>query len=200
MAPPPGTPAWQSPPAAPAPQPVNAPAGTSAAPSPASQVPPTAGQVPPPPPPPPVSGGPSPVDEMAKAMSGLLGKMTRGEQLLLGGAAVILLITFLLFAVILNTFFGPSELAVAASVSLIAIVWLKAEGRYDIGANYRLIVVLLAVAIAVPVAMSLLYTFRILITPGGFSRYTGLELFTHLSYWIGGALAAVGSWWVWKGR
>ncbi len=200
MAPPPGTPAWQSPPAAPAPQPVNAPAGTSAAPSPASQVPPTAGQVPPPPPPPPVSGGPSPVDEMAKAMSGLLGKMTRGEQLLLGGAAVILLITFLLFAVILNTFFGPSELAVAASVSLIAIVWLKAEGRYDIGANYCLIVVLLAVAIAVPVAMSLLYTFRILITPGGFSRYTGLELFTHLSYWIGGALAAVGSWWVWKGR
>ncbi len=133
-------------------------------------------------------------------MTGMLGKMTRGEQLVLAGAAVILLLTFLLFAVILNTLFGPSELAVAASVSLLAIVWLKAEGRYDIGANYRLIVVLLALAIAVPVTMSLLYTLRIVITPGGFSRYSGMELLTHLSYWIGGVLAAVGGWWVWKGR
>jgi len=137
---------------------------------------------------------------MAAAMTGMLGKMTKGEQLALGGAAVVLVITFLLFAVILNTFFGPSDLAVAASISLVAIVWLKVEGRYDIGANYRLIVVLLGLAIAVPAAMSLLYTLRIVITPGGLSRYTGIELLTHLSYWIGGGLAAVGAWWVWKGR
>jgi len=127
-------------------------------------------------------------------------RFAAGEQLALGGAAVVLIITFLLFAVILNTFFGPSDLAVAASISLVAIVWLKVEGRYDIGANYRLIVVLLGLAIAVPAAMALLYTLRIVITPGGLSRYTGIELLTHLSYWIGGGLAAVGAWWVWKGR
>jgi hypothetical protein len=131
-------------------------------------------------------------------MTGMLGKMTKGEQLALGGAAVVLVITFLLFAVILNTFFGPSDLAVAASISLVAIVWLKVEGRYDIGANYRLIVVLLCLSIAVPAAMSLLFTLRAAVTPFGFG--TGLSLVADLSYWVGGALAGVGAWWVWKGR
>lgn len=196
--PPAGSSMPPAPPVAPqAPAYPQTPAGTSAAPSPAGQVMPTVGQVPPPPPPPGAPQPPSPVDNVAAAMSGMLGKMSKGEQLALAGAAVVVFITFLLFGFILNSA-SASDLAITASVSLLAIVWLKTEGRYDIGANYRLIVVLLCLSIAVPAAASLLYYLRSAMTPFGLG--SNLTLISELSYWIGGALAAVGGWWVWKGR
>jgi hypothetical protein len=136
---------------------------------------------------------------MAAAMSGMLGKMTRGEQLAMGGAAVVVFISVLLFAVILYTFGGFSDLAVTASIGLLAVVWLKTEGRYDIGTNYRLIVVLLCLSIAVPAALSLLITLRAAVAPFG-TLGSGLRLVADLSFWVAGALAAVGGWWVWKGR
>jgi hypothetical protein len=174
------------------------PAGTSAAPSPGAQVTPTVGQVPPPPPPPSVPQPPSPVDNMAAAMSGMLGKMTKGEQLALAGAAVVVFISFLLFGFILATYGGFTELSVTAGIALLAVVWLKTEKQYDIGANYGLIVVLLCLSIAVPAGVSLLITLRQAVTPFGLG--SGLSLIADLSFWIGGALAAVGGWWVWKGR
>jgi hypothetical protein len=195
-APPAQPPSYSQPaPTAAYPQP---PAGTSAAPSPSGQVTPTGGQVPPPPPPPAVPQGPSPVDEMATAMSGMLSKMTKGEQLALAGAAVVVFISFLLFAVVLYTYGGFSDLALTASVALLVVIWLKSGGRYDIGANYRLIVALLGLSIAVPAGASLLVTLRGAVTAYGFGG--GLSLVAGFSLWAGGALAAVGAWWVWKGR
>jgi hypothetical protein len=135
---------------------------------------------------------------MATAMSGMLSKMTKGEQLALAGAAIVIFITFLIFEIILLAGFGFSDLSLTAAIALLAVVWLKVERRYDIGANYRLIVVLLGLSIAVPAAMSLLFTLRAAVTPFGFG--TGLSLVADLSYWVGGALAGVGAWWVWKGR
>jgi hypothetical protein len=131
-------------------------------------------------------------------MSGMLSKMSKGEQLALAGAAVVVVISFLLFDIILNATFGFSDLAITASVALLAVVWVKTEGRYDIGANYRLIVTLLCLSIAVPAAVSVLHWLRLAITPFGIGG--GLGLVAALSFWVGGALAGVGAWWVWKGR
>jgi hypothetical protein len=136
---------------------------------------------------------------VAAAMSGMLGKMTRGEQFALAGAAVVVFISFLLFGFILNAFGGTSELAVTASIGLLAVLWVKAQGRYEIGANYPLILLLLCLTVAVPAAIALLSYVRVAVAPFG-SFGGGINLIADLSLWIGGALAAVGGWWVWKGR
>ncbi len=116
-----------------------------------------------------------------------------GPELLLGaGALLIFGASFLLFEFLLGTN-GPSEGAVIVSGLLLAFIGLERTQTQGFGPWYKVVLVLLGAILAMGAVYSLLYTLR-----HAASYQGGLDWLSLICWWVGGALAAAGSWGAFK--
>ncbi|MEA2623344.1 MAG: hypothetical protein QOH61_2254 [Chloroflexota bacterium] len=151
---------------------------------------------PPPPPPPPQARAGVSSDQMSAAISGITSRLSMGETFAAAGALLVLVISWLLVAFLLD---GPavmSDLAIVASAGILLLIWLRLGGSSLVGANYRLILVALAGILAITASVSLLYFIRAVVTPG--VDYSALGMLGRIAYWVGGGLAAFGAYQEWR--
>ena len=199
-APPPAAPA--PPAAAPAPAPVPAAPAAAAAPPPAAPAPPPA--APPsaqpaaagPAPAAPAPDGPPPGAQVAAAISGVattLKERLSGAELLLGsGALLILGLSYVIFGFLFDSR-GPSEMAVTASAALLLLIGLERLKRRGFGAWYPVVLVIVGALLAFGAVYSFLNALR-----GGFAGQDLFDWLALLAWWVGGALAGIGSWMTFK--
>jgi hypothetical protein len=193
-APPPPPPPAAPPPAAPAPA---APAPPVAA-APEASVPPSqpAAAAPPPAAPPPAApaapAGPPAGAQVAAAITGVattLKERLSGPELLLGGGALLIaVVSFLIFAFLLGTSEGPTEAAVIISALLLGFIGLERTQTQGFGSWYKVVLVLFGAILAMGAVYSLLVTIR---HGSGIDFGDWLAL---IAWWVGGALAGAGSW------
>jgi hypothetical protein len=178
-----------------APPPVAPPVVASAPPAPAAYeavapAAPTPGA--PAPAPAPAPAGPPAGAQVAAAISGLtstLKERLSGPELMLGaGALLIFGASFLLLDFLLGTF-GPSEGAVVVSGLLLAFIALERTQTQGFGSWYKVVLVLLGAILA----LGAMYSFLTILRHSA-SYLSGLDWLSALCWWIGGALAGVGSW------
>lgn len=165
-------------------------------PAPAPQPPPAAPPGAPPPPAQPTRPAVS-ADQVTAALTGLTARLTGGELFAAAGALLVLVVSFLLVAFLLDGPAAMSDLAIVASAGILLLIWLRLSGSTLVGANYRLLLIALAGVLALTAAISLLYFLRAVLTPG--SSYSTLLIIGELAYWIGGGLAAWGALQEWRG-
>ena len=170
---------------------------------PAGMSPSQPGMQPPPPMPPgapaPAPPAPPPGPDIAAAMSGVVSKLSRGEQFAGAGALIILVLSFLVFGILLDTY-AAGSLEVALAVGLVLAIWLKSSGRYDLGIDYRTAIIVLGGALLVVEVVFLLNFLRSAVRPGGLGGYSATYFLGALIEWAGGILAGIGAWMVWRGR
>lgn len=137
--------------------------------------------------------GPSVLDHLGAAMSGLMSgiseRLSTAELLVGLGAAVIAVITFLVFGVLFNTYY-PTEITLVSALGLLVVMTLQHSGRRDFGSSYRTYLLGLGGLLVVVVVYGLLIQLRV-----GSSFNLG-----HVSLWIGAALLVVGGYLFWKPR
>ena len=201
----PAPPAKVAEPATPPPPPPPPPAkAAEPAPPPVTPPAPAAAPTPPPPPPPPAApAGPSAMDRMRESIAHATEHLSRGEVLAAVGAAVILIVTWLFFGVLLGQFLlgTASELTVLLSLGVLGVVYLQARhsdqagGSHDATDRHRTWLMLLSGAIAVLAIISAVELLRL-----AFNGQSNEQWLTRLSYWIGAAIAGAGGILIWRDR
>jgi hypothetical protein len=142
------------------------------------------------------TGPPPPniVDNVSNAFRAGVSRLNQAELLIVIGTAVVLVIAFLLFGLVINSL-NVSNTVVLTSLLLLVVVWLQVSGRHDFGASYRLFAAGLALILVVLVAVPLLYQVR-----SGFAGLDALEWLGNIALWAGTAIAGVGGWLMWANR
>jgi hypothetical protein len=119
-------------------------------------------------------------------MTAVRERLQTGEQLVLLGAALILL-SYVLFELILgNRFF--QDITVLVSVLALLAIWAHRWGHYDLGGGYRMLVGALGVALALFAILNFLNRIRFGINAQDF------QLLGILLFWVGGIVAGYGAW------
>ena len=185
--------------AAPAPT-AAAPAPTAAAPAPTAAAPAATAAAPEPPAspaPPAAPTGPSFLERLRTSVGRVTDHLSRGELLASVGAAIILVVTFLFFGVLLGQFLlgTASEVTLLLSIGVLGVVSLQASGRHDFGHPYRTWLAVLTGAIAILAILSAVELLRL-----AFNGQSNEQWLTRLSYWIGAAITGVGGFLVWRER
>ena len=121
-------------------------------------------------------------------------RLVAGEQLVLTGAGVIVLIVYLLFDFLLD-FTIVSDFTVIVAVLTILAIWVHRWGHYDFGSGYRILIGALGVSLGLLAILSLLAWARAGGGAGDFLRLIGLII-----YWISGIAAGYGAWLVFRVR
>jgi len=189
----------EAPAAAPAPT-AAAPAPTAAAPAPTAAAPAATAAAPEPPAspaPPAAPTGPSFLERLRTSVGRVTDHLSRGELLASVGAAIILVVTFLFFGVLLGQFLlgTASEVTLLLSIGVLGVVSLQASGRHDFGHPYRTWLAVLTGAIAILAILSAVELLRL-----AFNGQSNEQWLTRLSYWIGAAITGVGGFLVWRER
>jgi hypothetical protein len=160
--------------AAPTPGPATAPAGA------------------PKPPAAPASSGPDPAAALAGAVSGLVSRLSMGELLTFGGAAIVLL-AIVVFGLLANSNWASLVELYLASAA-VGVVLGQRFSLWDFGGSYRGLVIALGLLLGV----AFVYDFLYFIRQGGFGNLSGTYVFASLVYWIGEAVAGVGAYFMWR--
>jgi len=184
----------------PAEAPAAAPAPTAAAPAPTAAAPAATAAAPEPPAspaPPAAPTGPSFLERLRTSVGRVTDHLSRGELLASVGAAIILVVTFLFFGVLLGQFLlgTASEVTLLLSIGVLGVVSLQASGRHDFGHPYRTWLAVLTGAIAILAILSAVELLRL-----AFNGQSNEQWLTRLSYWIGAAITGVGGFLVWRER
>jgi hypothetical protein len=114
-----------------------------------------------------------------------------GELLIAIGAALIVLISWLLTGVILYEFF-PQPIIVAAALAILVLLYLERWGGRDLGATYLRLLLLLGTFVALVVGIEFVNTIRNL-GSRNLADWVGL-----LSYWGGAILIGIGTFMEWR--
>jgi hypothetical protein len=128
---------------------------------------------------------------VSDAMSQVRSRLQLGEQLLLIGAGLVLLV-FVIFQVLLADIV-LNDMTVVTAVLAIAAVWVHRWGHHDFGNGYRLIVGALGLALAIFAIVNFLTFLRL-----GAGADGGGALLAHIVLWAGGLIAGYGAWVVWR--
>ena len=160
---------------------------------------PQAAPPPPPPPPPPADTGGTgsaaagqATAAVSSAMTAVRERLQTGEQLVLLGAALILL-SYVLFQLILGNRVFQDMTVLVAVLALLAI-WAQRWGHYDLGGGYRMLVGALGVALALFAILNFLDRIRFGINAQDF------QLLGILLFWVGGIVAGYGGWLLFRAR
>ena len=129
------------------------------------------------------------------AVTAVREKLVAGEQIALTGALSIVGLSWFVFSFLLDNPFIISNFAVLLAVLLVLAIWVHRWGHYDFGKAYRIVVAGLGVSLAVLALMNLLVWARPLDNSGDLG-----ELLGRLIYWVGGGVAFVGAWQVFRTR
>jgi hypothetical protein len=129
---------------------------------------------------------------VSSAMTAVRERLQTGEQLVLLGAAVIVL-SYVLFQLILgNRVF--SDITMLVAVLALLTIWAHRWGHFDLGDSYRLLVAALGIALALFAVLNFLDRIRFGINAQDF------QLLGVLLFWVGGIVAGYGAWLLTRSR
>jgi hypothetical protein len=128
------------------------------------------------------------------AITGVREKLVAGEQLVLGAALVIVVVSYFIFDFLFNFNTIVSDFSVLLAVLTILAIWVHRWGHYDFGKAYRIVIGALGVSLALLALINLLAWARL--TPS----VDFVELLGRLTYWASGVAAFVGAWQVFRTR
>jgi len=135
---------------------------------------------------------------MAAAISGVASTLKQrlsGPELLLGGGALLVVgLSFLVFGFLFDAV-PPSELSVLTAAALLVFIGLERTQAEGFGTWYKVILVLLGAVLLLGAAYNFLTVLR-----NGFAGYDLFDWLSALSWWIGGVLAGLGSWFSYRVR
>jgi len=135
---------------------------------------------------------------MAAAISGVASTLKQrlsGPELLLGGGALLVVgLSFLVFGFLFDAV-PPSELSVLTAAALLVFIGLERTQAEGFGTWYKVILVLLGAVLLLGAAYNFLNVLR-----NGFAGYDLFDWLSALSWWIGGVLAGLGSWFSYRVR
>jgi hypothetical protein len=144
----------------------------------------------------PIGGSGSSASQISGAVSGAMSdvmtRLQRGEQITLAGAALVVGV-WVVFQLILGKFV-MTNFALVIAILIVLAIWIHRWGHYDFGNGYRIVLGALGVSLALFAIINLLETFRFGLTAEALS-WLGLLL-----YWIGGLVAGFGAWQVFRTR
>jgi hypothetical protein len=137
------------------------------------------------------------MDRMRESVGRITDRLSRGELLAALGAAVILIVTWLFFGVLLGQFLlgTASEVTLLLCVAVLGVVYLHSSGRHHFGPAYRTWLAVLAGAIAILAILSAVELLRL-----AFNGQSNEQWLTRLSYWIGAGIVGAGGVLVWRER
>jgi hypothetical protein len=145
--------------------------------------------------PPPSTGGAAASSQLSAsvsdAMSLVRARLQLGEQLLLVGAGLVLLV-YVLFQVLLDSI-RLNDMTVVTAVLALAAVWVHRWGHHDFGNGFRLVVGALGLSLAIFAIVNFLTFLRV-----GGGADGGGELLARIVLWAGGIIAGYGAWLVWR--
>jgi hypothetical protein len=141
---------------------------------------------PPPPPPPPAAGPPASID-----LAALTSRFLPAELLVLAGTVILLGTEILFWWLLLQDGIGDSVLLLA--VLMLTIVLLQRTGQADIGHRYTTALLVLGAALGFLIVGDFVVGIRAVSAPGLQS-----SLLVHVLEWLGGALAVVGAFMLWR--
>lgn len=128
------------------------------------------------------------------AVTAVRERLQVGEQILLIGAALIVL-DYIIFQVIFGRLiFIPDAVPVVTAVLAILAIWVQRWGHHDFGAGYRVLLAGFGAALLLYALAHFLDQIRFGISADA------LELLGVLLYWAGGAAALYGGWMMFRGR
>lgn len=135
---------------------------------------------------------------MAAAISGVASTLKQrlsGPELLLGaGALLVFGLSYLVFGFLFDAL-RPTELAVVTSAALLVSIGLERTQTEGFGTWYKVILVLLGAVLLLGAAYHFLNTLR-----NGFQFMDFFDWLSALSWWAGGVLAGLGSWFSYRVR
>jgi hypothetical protein len=130
-----------------------------------------------------------------RALGTLQERLTIGELLIGLGAVLVLALAWLLFWLIINDGRArPPDLALVSAAGVLIVLWIQNGVRYDFGAMYRVWLGMLSLVLALLGAVHLIEALR----GGGLTGQSAAALLGQLSWWVGGGLAGLGAWMVWR--
>jgi hypothetical protein len=135
---------------------------------------------------------------MAAAISGVASTLKQrlsGPELLLGGGALLVFgLSYLVFGFLFDSL-RPTELAVVTAAALLLFIGLERTQTEGFGTWYKVILVLLGAILLLGAAYNFLNTLR-----SGFQFMDFFDWLSALSWWAGGVLAGLGSWFSYRVR
>jgi hypothetical protein len=132
-------------------------------------------------------------EAVSSAMSAVRERLQVGEQILLVGAALIVL-DYIIFQVIFGRRIFTESIPVVVAVLTLLAIWVHRWGHHDFGAGYRVLLGAFGVTL-------LLFAFTNFLTVVRFGiTADALELLGLLLYWAGGAAALYGGWMIFRSR
>jgi hypothetical protein len=137
--------------------------------------------------------GPDAAAKLEEAMAGLTKRFTTPELLAAGGALLVVAV-FLVFGVLLGSYW-PNDVAFATSALMLLVVVGQKMGWVDFGSSQRSLIIVLGFVLGVMLVNYFFYYLR----ANGFGR-DGTFLIGLILAWIGQAAAAAGAFLTWQGR
>jgi hypothetical protein len=148
----------------------------------------------PPPAAPPPGRAPDPGAAFNEALAELTSRGFSTPELLMAAGSLLVLAVFVLFGVLLGSHW-PNDVVFATSGALLFVIVAQRLGLWDFGANYRSIVIVLGVVMALMLVNYVLYYVR----SGQLGRADGTFLIGVIIEWVGQGLAAAGAYLTWRG-
>jgi hypothetical protein len=161
-------------------------------PGPAPQYPPPSS--PPPAAPPPGRPQPDPGAAFNEALADLKGRGFSTAELLMAAGGLLVLAVFVLFGVLLNTYYD-NDVIFAASGVLVFVIVAQRLGLWDFGSGYKGLVIVLGFLLALMLVNDVLYAVR----TGQLGASNGTGLIGRIIEWVGQAVAAAGAYMFWRG-
>lgn len=133
---------------------------------------------------------------VSSAVVQLRARLQAGEQLVLAGAASIVVVVYLIFEFLLDyRIILNNNFVIVLAVLAILAIWVHRWGHYDFGNGYRIVIGALGISLALFAILNLLGWAR---AGGGAGDF--LQLVGRLIFWVSGLAAGYGAWLVFRLR